>query len=128
METFPTLESTLIIDKANRLTPYLQQLISPNPPAVSQQQVEFFVNSFCNWWLFGINLLKRGDDGHALNMLWMVQRYLLSMVRVQEGAIENLPGPTKNVATDLSSEVYAHYRRCTSDLQNEHLKNAWLAR
>ena len=126
-DTFPSLETTLIVDKVYQLTPHLQTLISPEPLGVSAEQVQFFVNSFCNWWLFGVNLVKRGDDAHALNILWMVQRNLLALVRVQEGAIENLPSPSKNLALDLSAEAYAYYQTCTSDLQAEHLKAAYQA-
>ena len=125
---FPSLEDTRIVDKVNKLTPHLRCLIEEDGPAeVSKEQVEFFVNSFCNWMIFGLNLLKRGDDSHALNILWMVQRYVLSLARVCEHAVENLPGPSKNLANELSSKAFTRYRGCTSDLQGEHLKNAYNA-
>lgn len=125
--SFARLEDTLIVDKKGDLKPYLEKLINPEPSNdASAEYKEFVVNSFFNWYIFGINLLKRKDFSHALNILWMVQRYLLSIVRIVEGKVENLPSPTKSLKEELSEESYERYIECTSKLSQRSLEKAYL--
>lgn len=127
-DAFPSLAHTLIVDKMGALTPHLQTLVKDGRELVlSAEDVQFCLDSFVNWLIFGVNLLQRGDYAHALNELWMVQRYLLSLVRIQAGALTNLPSPTKNLAGDLAPAQYARYVTCTSDLDPAGLTAAYRA-
>lgn len=119
---FPSLESTLVVDKDGELTPYLQQLVGDRRETHHMQEL---LNACCNWLLFGVNVWQRGEYARALDLLWWVQRHLLQMVRVLEGQTENWPTPSKSLEEEISAEAYKRYSQCTCGLNPEALLKAY---
>lgn len=127
---FPSLESTLIVDKTGELTQYLEPLIGePLQHGTTHEEVQAVTNRFINWFLFGIGVLERGEEARALELLWFVQRHLLMMARVLEDSTVHWPTPSRLLEHDLSTEAYERYRRCTGALDTGSLwrayANAW---
>ncbi len=123
--TFPTLESTLLVDKTGQLRPYLQPIIGPPLDPGDANGVQFTVNCFLNWTWFGLNVLHRGEYARALELLGAVQRQLLKLARLAEGKTANYLTPSKGLEQDLSPDAYSRFRSCTAVLDNEPLEWAY---
>ncbi len=124
--TFPTLEATLVADKTGELAELMEPTIGPPlnhgaTPGIG----ELLAQRFTNWVLFGFNVLQREEYARALELLWMVQRNLLLMVRVVEDETERWHIPSRNLEEEISAHAYARYVTCTSDLDPAHLAEAY---
>lgn len=122
---FPSLDSTLICDKTGMLTPYLEPLIGGPPDRTAPENLQFVVNCFFNWLVFGLNVLRRGELARALELLSAVQRNLLWMARALEGSTEHWPIPARLLERDLSANAVARYRACTAALDGPSLRRAY---
>jgi lincosamide nucleotidyltransferase B/F len=123
---FPALEATLVVDKTGALTPHLTQLIgSPHKPATAEQ-AQFVVNAFINWFVFGFNVLRRGETAHALGLLWWVQQRLSQMARLLAGETNHWHSPLKALEQDLPAEAYSRFQDCTSHLKPAELWSAYV--
>lgn len=123
--SFPRLDSSLLVDKSGKLTPYLEPLIGPPPDRNAPANIQFIVDCFINWSLFGNNVLRRGEYARALELLGILQRHLLWMVRVLETRTEHWPTPSRLLEHDLSSAVNARFQACTAPLEQEALWRAY---
>ncbi len=122
---FPAVENILVVDRTGQLTRYLQQISGPGPERASQENVARLWHGYLNWMIFGTNVLIRGERARSLEILWFVQRYLLWLVRVNEGTTEHWPSPSKNVEQDISPTSYRRYERCTASLVDQELEQAY---
>lgn len=126
-DTFPTLDSTLLLDRTGRLAHHLRPLISPPPERDTPERVRFLCNSFVNWVLFGHTVLLRGELARSLEILSSVQRYLLWMVRLAERNTDHWPTPSRLLEQDLSLDAYRRYVTCTAPLDRQALSDAYTA-
>jgi lincosamide nucleotidyltransferase len=126
---FPSLETTLIVDKSSALTNHLEPFIGPPPAHDSDQDASYLCDSFLNWFLFGQNLLARGEYARALEVMALVHDNLLRMARLVEGKTHRWITPTRALEKELSPQAYARYQRCTTALEPDALqlayRNAW---
>jgi lincosamide nucleotidyltransferase len=125
--SFPSLDSALIVDKSGRLTPYLQPLIGPPPPQAMPEKLQFVANCFVNWWLFGFNVLRRGEYARAMDILGAVQRNLLWMARAAQGRTDHWHIPSRLLEQDLSPDAYARFKACAASLGASALWSAYQA-
>lgn len=127
---FPSLESTLIIDKTGELTSQLCQLIGDAPRDEFLKSAQSIINSFFGWLIFGYNVLKRGEFARALCLLWWIQWKLLYMIRIMEGKFENWGTPSRELEKDIRCEFYDEFTSCTSDINKNNLElaynNSWI--
>jgi lincosamide nucleotidyltransferase len=123
--TFPTLDSTLIADKSGRLTPYLEPIIGPSLPRTNRVTLQLVADGFINWSLFGFNVLRRGEQARALELLNLVHRHLLQMIRALEGVTDHWLTPSRFAEQDLSPEAYARFKDCTAHLDERSLWRAY---
>jgi len=84
-------------------------------------------DQFANQFLFGINVLRRGEYARALEMLGIVGRALLGMARAGEGTTDHWLTPSRLLERDLSPDAYARFRACTADLDESALWRAYRA-
>lgn len=122
---FPSLAATVLVDRTGELAKYLQPLLGASPERDTAATVLALTNNFINWMLFGSNVLARGERARALEILGIIHRYLLWMVRVLEGATAHWPTPSKNVEQDISAAAYARYQQCTATLDQVMLAQAY---
>jgi lincosamide nucleotidyltransferase len=125
--SFPSLDATLIVDKSGRLTPYLQPLIGPPPPQATPEKLQFAANCLVNWWLSGFNVLRRGEQARALELLGAVQRNLLWMARAAQGQTDHWHIPSRLLEQDLAPDTYARFKACTAPLDGTALWRAYRA-
>lgn len=123
----PALDATLVLDRTGELTRRLKTVVGPPKERDTPEQVQSLCYRFINWFLFGLNLLSRGESARALDFLGTVQRQLLWMVRITEQATGHWPSPTKFLERDISEVAYARYAACTTGLDNEGLHRAYAA-
>jgi lincosamide nucleotidyltransferase len=126
---FPSLESALIVDKTGELTSHLYQLIGDAPLNEFKKQAQSIINCYTGWLISGYDVLKRGELARAHCLLWWIQWKLLHMIRLLEEKFENWGTPSRELEKDISSEFYAEFTSCTSDIIKNHLElaytNAW---
>lgn len=125
--TFPSLDATLIADKSGRLAPLLEPIIGPPLEQATPPTAQFAVHGYLNWLLFGISVLRRGENARAHEILNIVHRHLLWMARVLEGTTANWLTPSKSLERDLSPEAYARLAACTAPLDPDALRRAYAA-
>jgi lincosamide nucleotidyltransferase B/F len=125
--TFPALDKTLIVDKSGTLTPYLQAVIGPPLPRDDLGEIQFFVDSFVNWWLFGSTVLRRGEAARALELLNITHRWLLHMARLLDDQTAHWLTPSRLVEHDLPPETYARLKACSAPLDEDALRRAYAA-
>ena len=75
--------------------------------------------------LFGANLLNRGEYARAWALLSKAHENLLKLVRLQEGATDHWPTPSRALETDLSESVYKRYMACTASAEPVELCTAY---
>lgn len=122
---FPSLDAALIVDKSGRLTPYVQPLIGPPPNLATPQEMQEIAHRFLNWWLFGFNVLRRGELARALELLGIVQRHLLLMARTVEGTTARWWIPSRALEQELSPAAYGRFKTCTAALDEAALHHAY---
>ena len=125
-DNFPVLESTLVVDKTGALTPHLTKLIGPPTSRATADHAQFAVNAFINWFVFGFNVLQRGEMAHALGLLWWVQQRLAQMARLLAGETSHWHSPLKALEQDLPLEAYGRFQSCTSHLKPAELWSAYI--
>ncbi len=125
--TFPSLDSTLIVDKSGQLTPYLEPIIGPPLPRAIQPQMQAIADGFVNWALFGYNVLRRGEYARSLEIVTILHRHLLHMARLVEGSTDHWLTPSRALETDLSPDAYARFAACTAALDPGALRRAYRA-
>ena len=107
------------------LEQYLQPLLGPAPERDTPAIVTMLIANFCNWVLFGSNVLARGEFARALALLSITHSYLLKLIRLVEGTTEHWPTPSKGLEQDLSVQAYGRYRECTAGLDSTALWRAY---
>lgn len=123
-DNFPDLESAMVVDRRGLLRPHLSKLIG-EPQLPGREEVQFIVDSFFNWFIFGCNVLQRGEYARALDLLWWLQRSLLKLARLNEGKIMNLPTPSRLLEQEIARESYQRFLDCTSGADPGQLTRAY---
>jgi lincosamide nucleotidyltransferase len=124
---FTRLEDIILVDRTGELSRRLEPLLGPAPRRDRPEQVQAVIDRYLNWLLFGVTVWRRGEMARSLELLWMVQRHLLWMARLIEGATEHWPTPSRGLEQDLSPQAYARYRACTAALDGDALRAAYQA-
>jgi lincosamide nucleotidyltransferase len=124
---FPSLETALVLDRTGELTRRLRSIVGPTLAHDTPQQIRFLCNCFINWFLFGSNLLARGELARALDLLGIVQDQLIRMIRISERSTEHWFNPSKLLEKDISEASYARFVACTANLNEEALWSAYLS-
>jgi lincosamide nucleotidyltransferase B/F len=123
----PSLEAALVLDRTGELTRRLRRIVGPTLARNTPEQIRFLCNCFVNWFLFGSNLLARGELARALALLGIVQDQLLRMIRVSERSTEHWFNPSKLLEKDISETSYARFVACTANLDERALWRAYLS-
>ena len=110
-------------------TDNLQGYIEAGEPAVpsSVAQTEQLCGQYLNWYLFGINVLKRGDLAQAHMILGILHGYLIWMARLQEASTKHWQTQSKGLEKDLSQESYQRFIETTARCESDELSRAYRA-
>jgi lincosamide nucleotidyltransferase len=124
---FPSLETALVLDRTGELTCRLRSIVGPALAQGTPERIRFLCNCFINWFLFGSNLLARGELARALDLLGIVQDQLIRMIRISERSTEHWFNSSKLLEKDISEASYARFVACTANLNEEALWSAYLS-
>jgi lincosamide nucleotidyltransferase len=124
---FPSLETALVLDRTGELTCRLRSIVGPTLAQGTPERIRFLCNCFINWFLFGSNLLARGELARALDLLGIVQDQLIRMIRISERSTEHWFNSSKLLEKDISEASYARFVACTANLNEEALWSAYLS-
>ena len=125
--SFPSLETTLLVDKNGQLSQHLQPLLGPPPDPNNAQEVQFIRDSFFNWFLFGLNVLARGETARSSEILRFLQDYLLKMARLKEQTTAHWMSPSRGVEWELSAQAYRRLASASASLDAQKLWEAYRA-
>jgi lincosamide nucleotidyltransferase B/F len=124
---FPSLETALVLDRTGELTRRLRSIVGPTLAQGTPERIRFLCNCFINCFLFGSNLMARGELARALDLLGIVQDQLIRMIRISERSTEHWFNPSKLLEKDISEASYARFVACTANLNEEALWSAYLS-
>jgi lincosamide nucleotidyltransferase B/F len=122
---FPSLESTVLVDKNGELSARMARLVRLPPNLDTPERALFLSRSLMNWTLMGANLLERGEYARAEAFLTLVHGHLLQAMRLVEAKSANWLSPTRRLEEDASATSYERYRACTAALEAEQLARAY---
>lgn len=125
--SFPQTDRMLLLDRTGDLRELAHQSATGFQRS-SDENVASTYNNFLNFLLSGLCLLARGERARALDMLSMVHRYLLLLIRIHEGKIlQSDTRPFRNLEKDISPSSYNVFIECTGSLQGDGLERAYKA-
>jgi lincosamide nucleotidyltransferase len=124
---FPSLESTVLVDRDGELSHRVERLVRRPPDLDTPEQALFVCRSLMNWTLMGANLLKRGEYARAEAFLALVHGHLLRAARLAEGSTANWLSPSRRLEEDLSAASYERFGACTAALDAGQLASAYAA-
>jgi len=122
---FPSINSTVLVDRTRALVKALQPLIGSPPEQDTPATVERLIPNFVNLIVFGMNTLQRGELARSLELLQLVHRSLLWMVRLTEQSTTHWSTPSKCLEKDISGKSYTRFVSCTSVLNAANLESAY---
>jgi lincosamide nucleotidyltransferase len=119
----PASDQMVIVDKTGNLHAYITE--GKPSAAHSRAEVERLCGQYLNWFLFGVNVLNRGDLAQAHMILGIVQGYLIWMVRLKEESTNHWLTQPKALEREISRDAYQDYIKCTARCENEDLVRAF---
>jgi lincosamide nucleotidyltransferase len=125
IDRIPSLDAALILDRTGELRRRLRTVVGPPLERDRTEDVRFLCREFVNWFLFGSNLLARGEFARALDLLGAVNNQLLRMARISERSTAHWFHQSKLVEKELSEASYARYVACTAPAKEEDLRRAY---
>jgi hypothetical protein len=80
-----------------------------------------------NSFVFGMNVLARGEYARAVELMVWMNDTLLRMTRLDEKQTDHWHTPTRAVEHELSSAINARFVACTAPAEKNALWNAYRA-
>jgi lincosamide nucleotidyltransferase B/F len=115
----------VIVDRSGALREYL---VAGRPLApASAEEVERLCGRYLNWYLFGRNVLRRGDLAQAHVILGIAAGHLIWMARLAENSTRHWQAPSKGLEKEISAEAYKRFASTISRLDRASLDNAYRA-
>jgi hypothetical protein len=118
-------ESMILVDRMGELLGHLREALSHSPAPKTAVEIEGLIGRFLNWFLFGLNVLERGEHVRAHMLLGASLEHLLWFVRLRDHALQRWFSPSKNVEHEINPDALARYASCTGSLEEEHLRVAY---
>ncbi|NLO33512.1 MAG: lincosamide nucleotidyltransferase Lnu(F) [Candidatus Hydrogenedentes bacterium] len=114
---FPSLDAAVLLDRSGELSQYASALVGGPPSREGVPLVEGLALNLISQMLFGANLLNRGEHARAWALLSKAHENLLKLVRLNEGATEHWPTPSRALEKDVSEDSYNRYLACTASAE-----------
>ena len=100
-------ERMLILDRSGRLEPVLRALPERATASTAETVQAEYCDRFANWLVLAWHLVERGELLRAWDALGHVQRHLLWMARLAEGATGHWLTPSRAAESELSAASIA---------------------
>lgn len=124
LTSFEYAEKMNLLDKTGRLTAILSDLDRSRPNHNQADQIDWLAKSLLNNLLMVGNVLARGEWAHAQQGFQYIQKYLLWLIRLSEGADNHWENPTKALEREISPSAYQAYAACAPPLDPGSQKKA----
>ncbi|MQY13183.1 hypothetical protein SRB5_33260 [Streptomyces sp. RB5] len=103
-------ERMVVKDRTGELTPVLEGL----PDSAEEGDAEALCGRFANWLLLAHHVAARGELLRAWDALGAVQRHLLWLTRLHEGAVRHWLTPSRGAEGELSGPAYTALAEATA--------------
>jgi lincosamide nucleotidyltransferase len=120
-------ETMLVLDRTGELAAALADAAARGPRAPDAALAQALLDRALNWLLLGSSVLRRGEEARALDALSHVQRHLLWLARLSEGAFAHWLTPSRALERDLSAAARARFAECSAPLDAAALAAAYAA-
>lgn len=110
-------ERMLVKDPDGRLMELLQ-ILAQSPPPQPTAEAQAILDRALNWWVFGRNVLARGERIRALELLGWVQGGALRLARLGEGRTEHWLSPARLAEQELSPVTVGRFETITGGLDD----------
>ncbi len=111
----PSPEAAIIVDKNGALARCLQPLIGePLRHAPNTAKQQDIADNCCNWIVFGLDVLQRGERLRALEILGFVHRHLLWLARIRENSTIHWFTPSRMAERELSPQTLSRFAACAA--------------
>jgi lincosamide nucleotidyltransferase len=126
---FPDPAAAVLVDRTGALTAEIARLDRTPPERDAPEAVTRLAANLANGVLFGSQVLARGEEARALEILVFTLRYVEWLARLAARTTAHWPTPSRRLEWDLPPEDVARLRRCTARLDRAELRdgyrNAW---
>jgi len=112
----------VLLDRTGALT---RALGSVDRRALRADDVQAVHDRFLNWWLLGLQVLRRGERARAAAALDFARGFVLQLARANEGSVDHWLTPTRMLESELSSEAQLRFATCHADLTPGALEAAY---
>lgn len=127
-EERPDIDAMIVLDRGGELREHLTAMLAAPSSRLTTARLQSLQDRFLNWFLFGLNLLARGEAARALDVLSSVQRHLLWLARIAEGSAErHFLTPSRRAESDLEPASYGRYAETSARLEAADLARAYRA-
>jgi len=122
LTSFEYADNMILVDKGGDLGRILAG-IGKEPPRHNQpEQMDWLAQSLLNNLLMVKNLLGRGEWAQAQQSFQYIQKYLLWLIRLADGADKHWENPGKRLEREISPTAYEAYAACSPGLQPSSLR------
>ena len=88
-------ERMLLVDRSGGLAAALSEAAARGRLGPTRELTQSLVDRLLNWLVLGSAVLRRGERARALDALSHVQRDLLWLARLESGALQHWPTPSR---------------------------------
>jgi len=124
---FRALSDAVMLDRTGELSRHARALVGGPPERGGAELVRGLSLNLINHTLMGAQLLRRGEWARAWAVLPRAHENLLKLVRLQHGATDHWPTPSRAFERDLPAPVVDRYVRCTAAASPRELPSAYRA-
>ncbi len=111
-DLFPSIASTVLLDRSGRLTGVVAQLVGTPAPAAYRRLVPQLGLDLATWGLLAVQVLERGEHVRAAELVGgLLHRDLLRLVRLREGVDPRWRQPRRRLERELSTEARERFLR-----------------
>jgi len=115
-------ERMVLLDRSGALT---RALGTVERRTLGPEDVQAVYDRFLNWWLLGLQVLRRGERARAAGALDFARGFVLQLARAREGNVDHWLTPTRMFESELSREARLRYATCHADLTPGALEAAY---
>lgn len=116
-----------LVDKDGRLAEVLAGISRERPRHDRPDQIVWLAESLLNNLIMVDNIIRRGDLAHAQQGFQFIQKYLIWLIRLADGADTHWENPSKNLRGEISADWYRAYAACVPTLEFNSLQPAFTA-
>ena len=106
-----------LVDKDGLLSEILDGLDHRRPRHDQAEQIVWLAESLLNNLLMVKNILRRGELAQAHQAFQFIQKYLLWLIRLADGADNHWENPAKRLEAEISDSWYQAYADCAPALE-----------